>query len=315
MINLVKILDKEIEKQIKLTPHPSNRASEAGHPCIRFLVLSRLKPEEKELPSIDLQRIFAEGNLHERDILLRLQQSGLQIIEQQRPFEWKKFELTGHIDAKISINGKAIPLEIKSCSPNIFPAIKPLSGMDLVKAKQSWVRRYPAQILLYMLMSNSEEGIMLIKCKGTGEISQKEFYLTEEALEYADEILKKLEKVNEYVAKKEVPPAEWIDECETCAFRRTACLPDFKADTLNIQFDPELEAKLNRYWELKPLATEFDEIAKELRERFQGQSVLLWPYLIESKEYTYTAYEIPPDIKSQYAQKRQGFRFSVKKLE
>jgi len=39
-IDLVSILDQEARKRIKLYPHRSNRASEAGHPCIRFLVLA-----------------------------------------------------------------------------------------------------------------------------------------------------------------------------------------------------------------------------------------------------------------------------------
>jgi len=316
MIDLVNILDNELEKKIRLSPHPTNRASEAGHPCIRFLVLSRLKSEEKELPSVSLQRIFWEGSLHEKDILIRLQQAGIKIIEQQRPFEWKKFELTGYIDAKIVMDGKAIPIEIKSCSQNVFPVIKPLTGFDLLRAKQSWIRRYPAQILLYMLMSNSEEGIMLFKSKGTGEICQKNFSLNNEALEYCEKILQKLEQVNRCVALKEIPPAEWIDECEECPFRRTACLPDFRADkSLDIQFDEEIQSKLDRYWELKPLAEEFGQIQEELKEKYKGKNCLIGPYLIETKEYIYTSYEIPVEIKNQYVQKKQGVRFSIKKVD
>jgi len=175
MIDLVSILDQEARKRIKLYPHRSNRASEAGHPCIRFLVLSRLKPELKELHDLGLQRIFDEGNLHERAVLREIEDAGLEVVEQQRPFEWKKFQLTGRIDAQINVNGSMVPLEIKSCSPNIFRAIRDLDPKEFITSKYSWVRRYPAQIMCYCLMAEKEAGIILFKnnCSKTKSQARK----------------------------------------------------------------------------------------------------------------------------------------------
>lgn len=315
MINLVEILDAEVGKQVKLTPHPTNRASEAGHPCVRFLVLSRLKPQERELPSLAQQRIFAEGNLHERDILIRLQQAGINVIEQQRAFEWEKFQLTGYIDAKIVFQGKAVPLEIKSCSPNIFPAIKPLQPLELMKSKQSWIRRYPAQMLLYMFMSESEGGIMLFKNKVSGELVQKVFTLSDEALDYVEGILRKLEKVNQCVSNKEIPPAQWIEECSGCPFRRTACLPDFTGEgSLETIDSTEAEAMLARHEELEPLVKEYEEIESTLKEQFKGRTVVIGSWLVESKPYEMTLYKIPDEIKSQYIVKKQAFRLKIQRL-
>jgi len=176
-INIPERLDQETAKRIKAFPHPSNRASEAAHPCVRFLVLSRLEPNLKQLHDVGLQRIFDEGNLHEEAVLREIQKAGLKIKEQQRPYEWKKFELAGRIDAKVADDGSAIfyPLEIKSCSPFVFPVIRNLSPAEMITSKYSWVRRYPAQILLYCMMEAVEEGIIIFKNKTTGEKCQKAF--------------------------------------------------------------------------------------------------------------------------------------------
>ncbi len=137
MINIVEKLDKETAKRIKQFPHPNNRASEAGHSCVRFLVLSRLHPEKKVLHDVGLQRIFDEGRLHEGAMLREVEDAGFAVVEQQRPFEWQKLQLAGHIDAKISMNGRLVPLEIKSSSPNAFRHIKDLEPMDMLKSKLS----------------------------------------------------------------------------------------------------------------------------------------------------------------------------------
>jgi len=314
MIDLVSILDQEARKRIKLYPHRSNRASEAGHPCIRFLVLSRLKPELKELHDLGLQRIFDEGNLHERAVLREIEDAGLEVVEQQRPFEWKKFQLTGRIDAQINVNGSMVPLEIKSCSPNIFRAIRDLDPKEFITSKYSWVRRYPAQIMCYCLMAEKEAGIILFKNKVTGEKIQKNFSVD---YEYMESVLKKLERVNEYVAKEEVPELECVpsSECSRCGFARTACFPgkDF-GPGYDLLTDAEIEAKLDRWAELKPLAKEFSELDSELKQNFKGKCAVVGDYLIESKEYERTNYKVPAEIKQQYAEKSKYFRTSIKKL-
>ena len=85
------LLDAEAAKRIKLYPHPRNRASEAGHPCVRFLVLARTKNELRGLHDVGLQRIFDLGNLYEDYLLRAMAGADLRITEQQRPYEWPEF--------------------------------------------------------------------------------------------------------------------------------------------------------------------------------------------------------------------------------
>jgi len=299
--NLIERLDEMTARRIKSWPHPTNRASEAGHPCERFLVLVRLHPEKMALHDVGLQRVFDEGNLHEAAVLRELEDAGFRLVEQQRPFSWEKFQLTGRIDAKIQIDGQLIPLEIKSVSPNVFQAVKKMEPADFLKARQTWLRRYPAQILLYMLMDGKEFGIIIFKNKVTGEKCQKVFQLTDENLEYVESILKKLERVNEYVAKKEVPPVVSCDECRGCGFEKTACFPDRDfGPGFDLVDSPELLEKLERWDELKPLVEEFEALDRELKEKFRGKSAIIGDFKIESIERTRKSFEIPDEVKKQF---------------
>jgi len=284
MIDIIKKLDRQTEKRIKQFPHPNNRASEAGHPCLRFLVLSRIHPEKKALHNIGLQRIFDEGRLHETAILREVEDAGFKIVEQQRAFEWRQFQLAGHIDAKISMNGQLIPLEVKSCSPNPFRHIKDLEPMEMLSSRLSWVRKYPAQILLYMLMDNKEEGIILFKDKATGEKSQKNFKLD---YEYVESILKKLERVNEYVAKKELPKVEMCEDCKDCGFQKTICFPDCDyGPGFAFLSDKEAEEKLEKRESLKSGHQEYGQLDKLLKGHFRGQNVVVGNFKIETKVHS-----------------------------
>lgn len=297
------LLDEQTARRIKISPHSgSNRASEAGHPCVRFLVLSRTSNELKILHDVGLQRIFDEGNLHEDALMREMQDAGLRVIEQQRAYEWKKFQLTGRIDGKLPVDSSRIPLEIKSSSPNVFAAIHELAPIDMLKSKFSWIRKYPAQMLLYMLMEGAEYGLMIFKNKTTGEKAQKIFRLEGELLEYAESILKKLEAVNAHIDEGTCPDAALIDDCKGCAFCKTACFPgaDY-GPGIDIMQDPDLEAKLDRRGELEPAAKEFDVLDKEIKEGFKGRpGAVVGSWIIESSKHERRGVDLPSEIKKQY---------------
>jgi CRISPR/Cas system-associated exonuclease Cas4 (RecB family) len=299
--NIPEILDAETAKRIKSWPHATNRASEAGHPCVRFLVLSRTSNELKTLHDVGLQRIFDEGNLHEKALTREMADAELKIVEQQRAFEWSKFQLTGRVDGLLSVNGDRIPLEIKSSSPNVFAAIRDLAPIDMLKSKFSWIRKYPAQLLLYQLMQGSEYGVMVFKNKTSGEKFQKVFRLEGELLEYAESILKKLEAVNAHIDEGTCPDAALIDDCKGCAFCKTACFPgaDY-GPGIDIIQDPDLEAKLDRRGELKPARDEYEDLDKELKEGLKGKSAVVGSWLIESSKHERKGVDLPAEIKKQY---------------
>jgi len=308
-------LDAETERHIKIWPHPRNRASEAGHPCERFLVLARVKNDLRSAPDLGLQRIFDEGNLHEDALIRDIQAAGLRVTEQQRAYEWAQFELTGRIDGKLAVDGVYIPLEIKSCSPNVFEGLRELKAEDMVHSKYPWIRKYPAQILLYMLMEGVDCGLMIFKNKSTGEKLQKIFTLNGPALEYVELILKKLERVNAHIKGGTEPPAALINDCKGCAFAKTACFPgqDY-GPGIDILEDPDLAAKLSRRGELEAAAKEFETLDKEIKDGFRGRTAVVGEWLIESKPFETTTYNVPAELKAQFASKKQAFRTKIGRL-
>ena len=313
--NIPQLLDAATAKRIKSWPHPNNRASEAGHPCVRFLVLSRTDQDKKVLHDVGLQRIFDEGNLQEDAVMRALADAGLRVVEQQRPFEWPKFKLTGRIDGVIALNGNYIPLEIKSSSPNVFPDNKETAPEDMVRSRYPWVRKYPAQILLYMLMSGQDAGVMLFKNKTNGETCQKEFHLTTTNLEYAESVLKKLEAVNDHVAAGTLPALERCDDCKGCGFAKTVCFPgqDY-GPGIDILSDPELEAKLERRAEVKPFADEYEVLDKEVKESLKGRNAVIGNWIIESKECQRKGVDLPADIKKLYEKITSYWRTTIERL-
>jgi len=318
MIDLNAKVQEYLKTKIYNSPRWSNRASDAGHPCLRYLVFSRTKNELRSLPTVDLQAIFEEGNLHEAGELRILQDAGFKIIEQQRAFEWKEKELSGHIDAIIvDEGGKKYPLEIKSCSPNGFRTIQKSEALDLVSAKQYWLRKYPAQIILYMLMGGYEEGILWFKEKVLGQRKQMNVSLNDPAvLEYGESILKKLELVNQMVHRGEEPPVERIDECQGCPFEKTACFPglDF-GEGMDIIDDGEYLLKLDRLDELKEAKEEYEDIWSEIREKFQAKNAIIGAkWKVESRKQERTEYRIPEELKKQYARKKEIWILSISRI-
>lgn len=284
---IVEKIEELKRSHIQQWPVRSNRASDLGHECLRYLVLNRTRWQEKVLHNVRLQTIFDEGNLHEKAVIRDLMDAGLDVIEQQRAFDWPEYQITGHIDLKIADNGKVVPIEIKSASPFSFQSINRIQ--DLYDGKYHYLRKYPAQMTLYLLMDEKEEGMFIFKNKVTGEL--KEIPMT---LDYAlgESLLRKAEAINKHVVDGSLPEPREYDEqiCGECPFVHI-CLPEVKRDALELETDPELEEKLNRYFELKPSKSEYDKLDKEIKAKFKEQEkVMVGEYLIMGKWITTKGY-------------------------
>lgn len=262
MIDIVQRVIETKAKKIKMWPINSNRASEMGHPCERYLVYLRTRGMERPLHDIGLQFIFDEGNLHEDAVLKDLREAGVRIIEQQRSFEWKKYQITGRVDGKIQDDENIIPIEIKSFSDWNWKAINSIE--DMFKSKALYMKKYPGQLMLYELMDNKELGIFILKNKQTGLLKQINVPLD---FSYAESLIQKAERVNAHIQADTLPDRILYDDniSGVCPFSHI-CLPDVEHKATLID-DPELEIKLDRRAELKSLKDEFDELDKEIKEK------------------------------------------------
>lgn len=294
------IVEKIIEsKQSKIKGYPvnSNRASDLGHPCLKYHVLNRTNWQEKTLHDVRLQQIFDLGNDFEEIVLRELAEARVKIIEQQRSFAWPEYQITGHIDAQVMTDEGIFPLEIKSCSPFVFKSIDTID--DLKRGKYLYLRKYPVQLNLYMLMTGKEKGVFLFKEKTSGQY--KEIWMD---LDYdmGEETLKRAEAINNHVAAGTMPdPIEYSPEtCDECAFTHL-CLPDRIGNAPEIIDNVELENILTRMDELKPLAKEFEDLDKQKKEMLEGREKLLCGnYFITGKWMERKGYNVPDEIKKQY---------------
>ena len=318
MLNIPAVVDAAKAKKIVQWPRTANRASDAGHECERHLVAARIRSEKWTIHDIGLQRIFDEGKIQEDAVLHDISEANLEVMEHQRPFLWKKFQITGHIDGKIKDeDGNLVPLEIKSCSPNSFMALQKMNQHDLLNSRYPWIKRYPAQMGLYMLMDNMDRGIMVFKNKVTGELLQIDFVLDDQFLEYLETVLKKLERVNKYCEKDELPLVIPISDCDRCGFCTTLCFPDrdFGPGFKIMLPDPEIDRLLSRREQLQEAAKEYEHIDKDLKSMFSGQNAIVSGWKIVSKEQSRTFYpNLPETVKKEFAKVTTFFKTTFERI-
>jgi len=273
-----KIIESK-ERKIKQYPVNSNRASDLGIPCVRYHVLNRTRWQEKSLHDVGLQFVFDMGNEIEEIVLKELAEARIKVIEQQRSFEWKEYQITGHIDGKIlADDGKVYPMEIKSCSQFVFKAINSIE--DLKNGKYGYLRKYPVQLNLYLLMDNKEKGVFLFKDKTSGQI--KEIWMDID-MELGEETLQRAISINDHVNAGTMP--EPIGEemwCEGCPFAHI-CLPEQIGKEVEIDIG-ELATLLDRMEEIKPIVKEYDELDNQVKETVKGrEKILAGNYFITGK--------------------------------
>lgn len=287
MIDIVQGVIEAKAKKIEQWPVKSNRASQMGHPCERFLVYERTHWQEKALHDVGLQFVFDEGRVHEKAVLRDLEDAGFQIIEQQKAFSWDRYQITGHTDGKIIDDGTAIPFEIKSMSDWAWRATNSIE--DMFKSKAHYMKMYPGQLMLYELMDDKEIGFFILKNKTSGFLKQINVPLD---FEYAESLIQKAERINRHVDDGTLPDRIPYEDniCGQCAYEHI-CLPDaMRQQTLLV--DSEFELKLDRRARLKETKDEYEEIDKEIREAVREKPEVIcgnWKITgkwIEKKEYT-----------------------------
>lgn len=286
------LIEKIIEQKqakIRLRPCHTNRASSLGHVCERKLVFDRTRWEEATPYDVGLQFIFDEGNLQEKQVLKDLDDAGWCVIDQQRDYEWKEYQITAHLDGKILLE-KAYPLEIKSMNPYTFGQIT--TAEDILQSRKHYIRAYAAQGQIYMLLSNSERMVFLFKNKSTGQL--REIWMDLD-YQFAEELVQKAQRINRHVEHQTIPDAiPWNEDvCGRCAFAHI-CLPEARREALDMTDDPELELKLKRRHELAPLRKEYEELDDEVK------SVLKEKAKVSVGDFLVTGRWIEPKGKPKY---------------
>lgn len=312
-MNIVAEVDKTVLAKRSVYPQHRNWASTIGHPCMRFLVYSRLNWQDKALPELGLAYIFREGNHHESDLVRLLQDSGVVVQESQRSFYYEPAEISGKIDGIVKDGEKKYPLEIKSMAAWTWESINFVE--DLRNHDAHYVRGYFDQMQVYLFVNEMDEGILLLKNKQTGRLKQINVTLD---YAYTEALLKKCEEVNRCVKAKEYP--ERITDravCKGCAFK-SICLPDEESAGLNVSSDPDLIRLLEERDKLEPAAKAFEKIHDKIKvdylERMDAGDYLVGDFSVKLKRQDRTFYAIPDEVKKQYEQTKPVLISKIKKI-
>ena len=294
--DLVNPIYQERRRQWKRYPCRTNRASSLGADCERELVYKRTHWEHTLEPDPGLLMIFAEGNKHEDALLHELRQLGVQVLEQQTSLEWKEYQISGHIDAVVVHNDEAIPVDIKSMSAHIWDSIFRRGAgayewgeVEAAFQSKPWLRKYAAQIYLYALMRNEERGMLLCLNKGTGALAQVHLVLDDDALQYAEGLLQRAERINWYVLKEQLPDRIPFDEgiCPRCDFYHI-CLPDqVGKDPILFLTDETIVSLLEERAATEEVRGDYERADKKLKEWAKAQSsdrISIGDWLVTRKE-------------------------------
>lgn len=315
-------LDKRIEDALlagrRVRPQHTNRASQAGIECARRLQWHRTRWEQAALPDVGLERRFALGRALEPEILRLVELAGLTVEQSQRDVDWKDLELTGHLDGVVSFETRRLVLEAKTASKFSFEKVRKAgTAVELLEDRRSYIRGYVVQCALYALLMGLEGALLVFLDKDSGRTHTIEVSLEEAAvLEAAETTLRRFERVNAAIAAGEDLPAEPGSHCDGCPFLGS-CAParDF-GPGLSVVDSHEVEALLDKRAELAPAAKVYEEVDEALKETFAAAGeALVGSWHVTVKESVTTRYEVPKDVKAQYAQKVPQLRRSYERVQ
>jgi len=312
-------IDVNLLKDTGHRPRLSNWAGDLGFACDTYQVLCRVRPDLRPDTDLGLKKVFRASGLLETPNLTLMQEAGLRIVEQARSYQWTEKKISGRIDAKIAVpelSKRPIPLEHKALSPNSFRTVAKhkAEGIPLTKARYTWLKKYPGQLMVYDLMDGEEFGTWFFFEKSSGDYF---FWILPLDLAYAEELVQRAERTNEAVEANRIPAPERKVECEDCDFEMTHCFPgkDF-GEGYDIAIDrAELNEKAKRFLELKPMKKEFEEIDREFKELYKGKNILLADTKIFWKAYEQSLLDLPEDLRKKFTKKVSNFKMHVEALK
>ena len=267
-------------KKIKNYPCHVPRASEIGHDCERYLVYSITNWQDKAPYNPELQFIFEGGNLVEDLAIKDFEEAGFNVFrpEPDKAIAESRPQITGHIDIRVDF-GDFLPEgfekrvytgEIKGLNKYDFDSLNCLD--DFFNSKKVWIRKYPAQLMTYLYIKGEDKGFFYLKSIPG---FQPKLIWVDLDYNYMESILQKTERIEQHIVNKTLPDQiEDYSVCQYCPFLNL-CLPELKRTAMEFIDDTELEEKLIRWDELKPLTQEYSTLDKEIKKSFEGHEKLM----------------------------------------
>ena len=297
-------LDKMLESEIKVYPCHNLRASNLGHPCERYLYLLITQWQEQKAHDKGLQSIFDLGNNIEEFAINQLKKAGFEVVtpvERSWKIDVKGGYISGREDIRIKDeNGELIPVEIKGLSAQEFEKLNTIE--DFMFSKKHYVRAYPTQLFIYLYKFEKPYGFFVIVNKQTGEIKPIKMDFN---FEFGEECLSKAERVYKAIEEKSIPEPIFDQcVCEKCSLQHIC--GSCQRVSADIELDDELEQLIEKQNELKPYASELEEVKDQIKKKIgEREKVITGNYLIERKSIEKKSYTV---------QARTEWRLNIKKL-
>lgn len=244
-------------------------ASSIGE-CDRQLVHSILDWDKRELADDGLLALFESGKKEENNIIKMLLDLGFEVVQQQNPIDIKNRKgetiCSGRIDGKIIYDGVAIPYEIKSMQDYSFQQLNSIEDFQ----NSPLHRKYIKQLQLYMYGNNIEVAMFIIS-------NFRQIKVIPVYIDYGlcEQILQQLERAWEYVKKKEYPePISYNPKiCDWCPFE-LLCTKQTTNKPAEFIDNKELEAKIDRRFQLEAAAKEYKELDEQIKAPFKKNGIL-----------------------------------------
>ncbi len=269
-------VDAAKTRKIENWPVRSNRASQIGHPCLRFLTYLRSNWRDRALHSVETQYLFDERKRQERNAVQDLEEAGYEFIEEQRGYAWEKYEISGKIDGKLRLpkgdsHGTLVPAEIKNINRWDWERVDENKGIaQFLESDKVWLRTVPGQIVSYLLMDNRDLGALILR---NADIGRLKVLPVELDWTLGEEVVRKAEAVNAHYHAGTLPDRIPYDPdiCGRCAFFHI-CLPEAALESPTWDEDPDLLRRLDRLAELKPVTDEHRRLDEDLKDLFRKAS-------------------------------------------
>lgn len=244
--------------------------------CARNLAYAVTHYQERETFTPEVVATLEDGTHEERLLIQELLADGFDVVEQQVQLDDDRYWVTGKIDGKIRWLGRRVPFEVKRLNPYSFEQVETL---DDVRRNEFLLKKL-RQLTLYLFLHNEEAGLFIFS-DGLGGRKVLPVPLD---LGLAEAILQDLDAANAALRRIEggVPEAEALPAripyaykvCGYCPFRRT-CLPDVDFGAGVVLGDAELAAAVERYVALKPGASEYERLKKEIAATVKDKPLVL----------------------------------------
>ena len=216
-------LDYFIELKRQVQPYHTNRASEIGHPCIRYLYYCRVYWHKRTQNSKSAQSVYLENIEQESSIIRLLLGLGFRIYDQGRSYSLSEFTIKGKICGIISNNEFEKGIEIKCIDKTYFNEI----GNGLSKSDEMWKHKLEIQVNLYMAMTHRSDWLVILKNKNALELKFIEFNFD---IDVYNKTIEKAMAINEAIKAVKLPDSNVRLYCELCPFKDIC-----KEDEMNIK--------------------------------------------------------------------------------